>query len=194
MQIHGLFPTPFAQLENPYLAYKARSSITSILDNPELKSQYFAYDSTFNPTQRLEDMIELDDALVYMRDYLFELGVDFLKEIGYRTDLMNLSCNLVFNRMRKGDSHQRHIHPGIVASGTFYVDFPEGSAPLQLHDPRLHREMIPYPTDTNPYTQNKYVTDLKTGSICIYEGYVEHSVPVNTSDNRIVVLFNIVNG
>jgi uncharacterized protein (TIGR02466 family) len=193
MNIHGLFPTPFAQIENPYLAHRVRPFIKDILDNPDLKSPYFAYTSTFDPTCSLEQKIDLDPVLLDMKQYLFELGTDFLKQIGYRTDLMDLKCELVFNRMESGDRHQKHLHPGILVSGTFYVDFPQGSSPLILHDPRLHRQMLPYPTDTNEYTQSRYTTELKPGSICLYEGYVEHSVDTNETHGRTIVLFNIIN-
>lgn len=189
MHIHNLFPTAFAQIENPYLAHTVREAAHKLVDS-EGHSPFFAYPSTFNPVQA-EPVLE--PVLEDMRKYLHGLGTTFLNTIGYRTDLMQLKTKLVFNRMRRGDSHQRHLHAGIVCSGTFYVDFPQGSAPLVVHDPRLHRQMLPYPTETNPYTQSRYTTSLKTGSICIYEGYLEHSVQENSTDGRLVVLFNLVN-
>jgi len=190
MKITGIFPTALAEIEDPFLAHRARPLVHSVIDQ-QGNSPYFAYPSTFDPTQPLED---LDPTLEEMRQTLHNHSVRFLQQIGYRTDLMQLRTQLVFNRMRQGDSHQQHLHAGIVCSGTFYVDFPEGSSPLVLHDPRLHRQMLPYPTEATDYTRSKHITQLRTGSIRIYEGYLEHSVSTNPTDGRCVVLFNTING
>ena len=189
MNITPIFPTAFAQIENPFLAHRVREQSHALVDATGT-SPFFAYPSTFDPTtpeQKLEPVLE------EMRLHLHNLSVEFLSTIGYRTDLMQLSTQLVFNRMTTGDTHQKHLHAGIVCSGTFYIDFPQESAPLVLHDPRLHRQMLPYPTDATTYTQSKYTTNLRTGSICLYEGYLEHSVPQNNTDGRLVVLFNTIN-
>jgi len=194
LKIENLFPVPFAQIENPYMAAKVRPFIKDILDDPNNHSNVMNYTSTFDPIHKIENRLDLDPCLLDMKDYLFGLGRDFLTKIGYNINLMALDCDIHFNRMNQGDSHQKHLHSGnIVASGTFYVDFPVGSSPLVLHDPKLHREMLSYPFEPTDYTKYKHHTNLRTGSICIMEGYIQHEVEPNTTDGRTVVLFNLIN-
>lgn len=189
MNIRGIFPTAVAELEDPFLAHRVRNEVHAVID-AQGNSPYFAYPSTFDPTQPLQ---ELAPVLEEMRETLHLLSVEFLSTIGYRTDLMQLRTELVFNRMRTGDSHQRHLHAGIACSGTFYVDFPEGSSPLEAWDPRQHRAMLPYPIERTLYTASRETLEVRTGSIRIYEGFLEHSVPTNPTDGRCVVLFNTIN-
>ena len=194
MNLQTLFPTPFVQIENPYLAARVRPLINTILDDPQYHSSIMNYTSTFDPMNKIEDQIELAQPLVSMKEYLFDLGVAFLNQAGYQTDLMQLGCELHFNRINPGQSHQKHLHSGnIVASGTFYVDFPTGSSPLVLHDPRLHREMVSYPMRVTEWSKRRHYTELRTGSICIMEGYLHHEVETNSTNGRTVVLFNLVN-
>ena len=191
MIITPVFPTAIGRVENPFLAQRVRPVIHTILDDERNHSQGMSYPSTHDPVNPYPSR---EPQLESMREYLHDLAVDYVQQLGYRTDLMALSTEMHFNRMRAGDSHQRHLHSGnIIASGTFYVDFPQGAAPLVLWDPRLHREMTAFPYTPTQYTQSRHTLEPKTGTIFLMEGYLQHSVPENTQSGRTVVLFNLLN-
>ena len=95
MNLQTLFPTPFVQIENPYLAARVRPLINTILDDPQYHSSIMNYTSTFDPMNKIEDQIELAQPLVSMKEYLFDLGVAFLNQAGYQTDLCTWAANYI---------------------------------------------------------------------------------------------------
>lgn len=193
MKVESLFPTAFCQLENPFLAARLKKPVEDILSDEELLSPFLTYDSTFDPRCQIEDKIELPKVFDEFKEYAYNNSINFLSKIGYDVDAMELSIEFGLNKMNRGDRHQKHVHSGCVLTGTFYVDFPEGSSPLVLHDPRLHREMLPYPKKKTEFVNDRYVTEIKTGSMCLLESYVAHEVMTNNTDGRLVILFNILN-
>jgi len=192
MHIQSLFPTAFVKVENPILAHTLYGQVKEILDSTE-QTQFMDYHSTFDPTSPIEQRFELSKEIDQFKIWAHDQSIQFLKQIGYQTDIIPTKIKIEFNRMGIGDRHKRHVHAGSLVTGTFYLNVPKDSSPLVIHDPRLHREMVPYPTEPTTYTSYKETIDIKAGTLCLMEGFVPHEVDINKSEGRTLIMFNIVN-
>ena len=97
------------------------------------------------------------------------------------------------NIMPKGVHHSFHIHPNSVISGTYYVDAPDRSSPLNFEDPRLSMMMLAPPKKLKCKNSNKSFVSIlpKNRDLVLFESWLRHEVPTNLSKKvRISVSFN----
>jgi uncharacterized protein (TIGR02466 family) len=97
------------------------------------------------------------------------------------------------NIMPPKAAHSFHIHPLSVISGTYYVKTPKNCSAITFEDPRLDSFMAcPPRTPKAPASlQNHYKVDPKAGQVVLFESWLRHEVPTNTTnDSRISVSFN----
>lgn len=94
------------------------------------------------------------------------------------------------NYMGKGAFHSWHLHPLSVISGTYYIDA-EGLAPIQFEDPRISMKMgCPISKKRSKFQVHQPIFPT-SGSVVLFESWLKHSVPPNTSTHpRISVSFN----
>lgn len=120
----------------------------------------------------------------------------FAEDAGFDLDGRALVLeDLWINILPEGGFHAAHIHPHSVVSGTTYVSMPEGASALRLEDPR-HAMMMAAPPrrkDARREMQNFIKIAPKVGDVLLWESWLRHDVPMNTSeDDRVSVSFNYV--
>jgi uncharacterized protein (TIGR02466 family) len=97
------------------------------------------------------------------------------------------------NIMPRQVVHSWHLHPLATISGTYYVQTPKGSSGLKLEDPRLERFMAAPPRKANCRPENRpwVVIPAAAGSIVLFESWLRHEVPPNSSNqDRVSISFN----
>ena len=97
------------------------------------------------------------------------------------------------NVMPPNAHHSSHLHPLSFISGTFYVDVPQGSAPLKFEDPRLASMMYAPPKRANAKAENQTFISFEPepGNLILFESYLRHEVPSQQAKGqRISVSFN----
>jgi len=193
MQIRNIYPCALGTAFNPFLAKQLLPICRNILQDEEKLSPYLGYKSTYDPARSLDDMIDVPKELLNFKEFAYKECVKYLNQLGYMTDVMNLEIQLAVNKMEYGDSHQTHVHPGVLVTGTFYLSVPTGSSPLYVADPRTLKQMntTPMAFETD-YTADIIDIDIKEGTLVIMEGYMGHGVRKNLSEERIVLIFNLV--
>ncbi len=111
-------------------------------------------------------------------------------------DLQGGSLRMVscwINIMPNRTAHSLHLHPLSVISGTFYVSVPKGSSQLKFEDPRLSKFMAAPPKRENARPRNLPFIKLepKSGDLALWESWLRHEVPPNSSDSdRVSISFN----
>lgn len=119
---------------------------------------------------------------------------NYSKSLGYVLNRQKLKVNSIWlNIMPPGAQHTAHIHPNSVISGTYYVQVPPGASSIKFEDPRLGFLM-----NTPPIKASKkypvprfYSIQPKAGEIVLFESWLRHEVPRNTSARpRISISFN----
>lgn len=101
--------------------------------------------------------------------------------------------NLWANVMTKGSTHTMHLHPLSTISGTYYVQTPTGCSGLKFEDPRLSGFMAspPRKAKARPENQRFVVETPKAGQVILFESWMRHEVPTNSStQSRISLSFN----
>jgi len=118
----------------------------------------------------------------------------YLRQLDYQasvTDLVMSECWL--NMMYSNSIHTAHIHPQSVISGTFYVAIPKSASGIKFEDPRLGFFMNSPQVKPHAriYNQRFFELKPKAGDIALFESWMRHEVPLNTSkEPRISVSFN----
>lgn len=97
------------------------------------------------------------------------------------------------NIMPKKSHHSFHIHPLSFLSGTYYVSTPKKSSVIKFEDPRLGFFMGAPPRQLDCRRENLNFVEVapQEGHIVLFESWLRHEVPSNTSDSeRVSVSFN----
>lgn len=95
------------------------------------------------------------------------------------------------NIMPSGALHTSHNHPQSTISGTYYMQIPPKSSALRLEDPRYGQFMSRPSLCVGAKNQPLHSIVAKPGDIILFESWLRHEVPLNTSkDPRISISFN----
>ncbi len=89
--------------------------------------------------------------------------------------------------------HSFHLHPLSAISGTFYLQVPRGSGSLKLEDPRSGLLMGSPPKKANAKKAHQPIFEIKPkeGHVVLFESWLRHEVPANTSEEpRVSISFN----
>ena len=109
-------------------------------------------------------------------------GVEYLKRIGFHMDFYTYSVrNLWLNEYRSAEDFQgKHYHTGYLISGTYYVDMPEGSAPIMFHNPN-NTFNGQFPGDSirtfDVYNADYWVMYPNEGDLILWNSNLQHEVP-----------------
>ncbi len=116
------------------------------------------------------------------------------QHLNYRIKKNELRMNTFWvNIMPSGASHNSHIHPNSVVSGTYYLQTPNACSGLKFEDPRLAFFMNSPSLQTSCKKENLrfFTLNPKAGEVVLFESWMRHEVPTNKSKTpRISVSFN----
>jgi uncharacterized protein (TIGR02466 family) len=203
MAIHSFFPSSVVQSN---LRFRGRSLIRQ---NKELLEEirkiqkiddrgrewsenhypggYTSYDS-FNELHKFstsfQELQELID--VEVRKFSRHLEMDLQ---GRKLTLTNMWVNVMPSQV----VHTMHIHPLSTISGTYYVQTPKDCSAIKFEDPRLGFFMASPPRKSSAKPDNQRFISIqpKAGQIILFESWMRHEVPPNSSkQERVSVSFN----
>ena len=97
------------------------------------------------------------------------------------------------NILAEDGNHSAHIHPNSVISGTIYISMPPKTSAIKFEDPR-HPMMMAAParlSSAKEYLKPFIYINPSVGEILLWESWLRHEVPTNTSSQeRISISFN----
>jgi hypothetical protein len=92
---------------------------------------------------------------------------------------------------RRGDAHDRHMHPNTALAAVYYVDTPPGSSGLVLHDPRAGVDSF-HPGIRIADEGAAIELSVDAGDLVLFPGWLAHSVPPSRAEGtRIAVSYNL---
>ncbi|MCD4525039.1 putative 2OG-Fe(II) oxygenase [Nocardioides sp. cx-173] len=92
----------------------------------------------------------------------------------------------------RADAHERHFHPNTPVAAIYYAAFPAGSRAVVVHDPRSNLDYF-NPGVTFADEGIGVELPVRQGSLVMFPGWLQHSVPVHEVDQRrIAVSYNLV--
>ena len=97
------------------------------------------------------------------------------------------------NILKPGEMHRPHTHSNNILSGVYYVES-DASANIQFYDPRPQAGVImPNVKKWDKENSTVWRYGSITNRIILFPSWLQHYVPVNTSNNnRISIAFNVM--
>lgn len=153
-----------------------------------IKDHYTTYN---DPTlgQKLNNDRRFDEIF----NWCVQTALQCFWERGYDVNKFNVKPYFFVNHIKKGSYFHRHAHPNAKISGVFYLDASPDNSSIIFHDPRPYKQCISLPmrNDFTGYTE-EYHMEVETGKLLIWDAWLEHEVPQNTSDHpRKTLVFNL---
>lgn len=188
------FPTAVLMEFNPILANNMLPVARKYLDNPEIASKKWDYNTTFgyNNSGGIAYMPDIEP----FRIFIEKTGKKYLQDLGYSTQGLDFFSFVFVSEMFDGAFHEEHTHPEAILSGLLYLQVPEGSASLILTDPRPFRDFVHLDKLNDQVTStntSEVIISPKKGMFLMWEAWLPHLVPRtrNKDDGRITMVFNI---
>ena len=160
-------------------------------------SQPFENHLTTYHNKKSAEMLMKDGRLLPFYDYI-------KKEARLYLNAMNLDDSKYkfenpfsfFAKVGDASKHDLHAHPGSVISGVYYLKVGENTPPIIFKDPREYYKYIHYKQifgNNSAYTLlPEHAVPVHDGLIMMWPSWLEHEVPLSSSDGeRITIAFNL---
>jgi uncharacterized protein (TIGR02466 family) len=118
-----------------------------------------------------------------------EMSRIYLTEYGYDhtyIDSINIS-NMWFNKSKKDDTVEAHLHQNCILSGVFYLQTPTGSQ-LRFHDFTNNYQI---PTTITKLSMNFKWYDCIPGRLIMFKSDMPHSTNKQPDGDRTIISFNM---
>ena len=150
----------------------------------------------------LNNIIQTDDEYATLQtpdnffiDPLCEIITTLVREImkssGYSSYGIEIT-SMWGNIQRKGNYIFKHTHANNVFSGAFYLNEHDNFPAIQFHRPPNDNLQLQVEND-NEFNRGKLFFPPKKDLLVIFPSWLEHDVPVNTSEvDRLSLSFNIM--
>ena len=187
MYIKNLFSIPIGVFNDINFTSKVLSISKPLLDTNN--TNRWEYNNTYDNIKAKEIL----NNNKFISNFIFNLSKTYSSQINI--DLPEIDIELFVSRMKKGDKHASHFHPGALFSGVCYLNIKKGCSPIEFHNPNPQIEYFKSFLKNTSFKDNMRGGNQRyspqTGDILIWEGWVSHSVPYNNCDCRETLVFNI---
>ena len=170
--------------ENRHTLVEGDRTVTNFVK--QNANKHVVKDNYTNP----EDVDKLKLAIV-------RWGTEYLKKIGFHMDFYSYEVrNLWLNEYARSDACQFvHNHYGYMISGTYYVDTPEGSAPVVFTNP-MYQFNAAFPADEireyDVFNSDFWKVVPIEGEVVFWNSNLLHEVPEGSNkDPRRSISFDI---
>ena len=200
-QIHPLFPTPlgsyrgFSQQEpllEAVMAQMAQAEGHSNAQDPQL-SHYFDRGGP--------GVLDLQEPVFRaLRAWILDCSLDFVQTVlGLRCDGLIVASSWL-NRCGVGGAQAAHSHENSLVSGTYYLSFREGHAPIQFFRPAAAAVAnVPYLSlaadpaqPQNAFTTSQIQIAPASGSLLLWPSHLLHGHSGNATPDRLTLSFNLL--
>jgi len=186
VKIEYLFPTPVGIFDNPGWLIDEQDSLINTEYKDQLGSGLISTDSfilnTHAPT---------------LKTWLINCVQDYAKEALAISDKLLVTQSWCVKHTTDPQILFSHMHPNSIISGAYYVQAPEGSAPLKIHKPTqvggpvINWDQPDELTFNKPWTWSWMKFKAQTGRLILFPSHLYHSVEGSNMDlGRCVLSFN----
>lgn len=197
MEVFDIFPNPIYREVYPD-AKNLKKVIIDIMQDKDMivngmSSELFHYENI--STESFLYKKEFDS----FREWIEEKSTEFVRDVlGYSLESKMLVTNSWANICNSGGSQYPHYHTNAYISGTYYVNFEEGHAPLFFRhtDSATHSSSPSISLESNKERPGKYNSDViiwpKEGELLLWQSNLSHGYVNNQKDNRVSVSMNLM--
>ena len=144
IESYPYFSTPIVKVTMPeYVDMVKKVAMESLYSAPEeykdmsMHELYpMRHSLTFHSDERIQDFTQ----------EVIQLGWDILNSQGYQMEnLMTAYEAMWMQEHHKTSGMEQHVHPGTYLVGFYFIDVPENSSRMILHDPRPGKVQVDLP-------------------------------------------------
>jgi uncharacterized protein (TIGR02466 family) len=201
MKVNSIWPTHIGVSERPVEDCKDHMEIYTLIRKLE-KEQ--SIDNGEGLGFVTDGTIHQYDELHRLNKWLIKQVHDFCEQVGWDVDIEDIFIANSWAVLSKNgaSTHKPHIHANTLLSSVYYLNAPEGSAPLGLLKPDFKWESWqPDFKERTSITEGEYYVPAKTGQCVVFRSSIPHMTGQNSFSNtnelqeRVVIpyTFNIKN-
>tara|TARA_B100000003_G_scaffold130004_1_gene116543 strand:- start:1212 stop:1856 length:645 start_codon:yes stop_codon:yes gene_type:complete len=191
-----LFPNALGRVvyEN---AAETKETIVNMMENAEMESN--AKDPSLYHFQNDTDKSFLhNEELKEFKEWMEKTCTEFVRgTLGYNIGEMIITDSWL-NLCDKGGGQYPHFHGNAYISGTYYVNFKQGHAPLCFRHPEnsTHSHFPTITLQSDKSNPNKYNSDVfifpEEGELVMWQSNLTHGYTDNQLDGRISISMNFM--
>lgn len=199
--IHPLFPTPLG-------SYRGFSLHQELLDLTKVKiDQVDAHQNAQDPKLshyfdrgKLGALDLQEPVFLALRAWILECSLDFVQTVlGLRCDELIVASSWL-NRCEVGGVQTAHSHENSLISGTYYLNFSDGHAPIQFWRPAAAAVAnVPYLSlasdpsrPQNTFTSPQIQIAPESGALLLWPSHLLHGHSGNATPDRLTLSFNLL--
>lgn len=183
MEIVQAFFTPMAavpELMPPYLLHQLKQAVNEVIGEADGSNHDFNCDVW--ASIKSHNIVEDDRFKQFI--YLVEQSVNSLaKKVGAKRKMFCVEGWV--NSYTSTDYQEEHAHPPAKFSAVYFVEAPEGSAPLVLKNPSFPFD--PIEMDGTVWSEKREIEPLENGLV-IFPSTIYHRVPKGSNKTRRVTI------
>ena len=185
-EIHTFCPKSVYYKENFYKTTEFKKHLINISKKQKLFRNGFINVDTSHST---EYSLEKDSVFKDLLENVLNECKIYLAELGYNSEFLNKVYveSAWFNIGKKGDSIIKHVHPGSLLSGAFYISCDKNDEIVFFGEDDM---TIP-PQSFNDLS-TKYISyKCIPGSILFFKSNINHCTNSQKSNEKITISFNL---
>ncbi len=200
-QLHPVFPTPIGS----YRGFEQQDLLLEFVKKQLLEAEPHRNAQNSNLThyfdrdgQNVLDLPQPD--IVALRGWILECALDFVQTIlGLHCDRL-IVASAWLNCCDVGGAQAPHSHENSLVSGTYYLNFCEGHAPIQFWRPAAavvpnvpYLSLVAHPTQPqNAFTAPQIQIAPSAGSLLLWPSHLLHGHTGNAVSDRLTLSFNLL--
>jgi uncharacterized protein (TIGR02466 family) len=200
-QIHALFPTPLGSYQG--FAYHDQLLALVLEQLEEAEAHQNGQDSNLSHyyDRSGAGFLDFQKPLIQeLRSWILQCSLDFVcNALGLRCDELIIASSWL-NRCAVGGSQAAHSHENSLVSGTYYLNFSQGHAPIQFWRPAAAAVAnVPYLSlasdpahQQNAFSAQQIQIAPSAGGLLLWPSHLLHGHSGNAAANRLTLSFNLL--
>lgn len=196
MNTTDIFSAPISNISYPYHSF-LKKQILSIMEEECFESNKVS-ENLFHYKNSKNYSILYDDRFKNFKTWVEDVCYNYVTEIlGYHLDDKIIITDSWLNKCNTGGFQYPHYHTNSYISGTYYINFEEGHAPLIF----VNDDISPYISKQTislekSKTSTKYNSNViffpKESELYLWQSHLTHGISDNEKDNRISISMNFM--
>lgn len=196
MKTFDLFPSPVYAISYPGHD-ELKKNILTILEDADLEENKIS-NQLLHYKNLKHSSILYEDAFKDFKDWIEKQCYEYVtKVLGYHLESNIIVTDSWLNKCQKGGYQYPHYHTNSYISGTYYVNFKNGHAPLVFikNDTSTHssRQSLSLEKNRSPTRYNSdAIVYPEESELYLWQSHLTHGVLDNQLDNRISLSMNFM--
>ena len=186
-----IFSTYLYETKNEELADRLLKPCKDVLKKIKQNTRYINGKTTYY-NQGIIKEYKIFNLLYEFIDKHFNRYLEIIGCNGENTKFV--ITDIWISEMNKNAIHGIHTHtPYSIISGNFYINVPNNSADIVFKSYEMFNDVFTslVKTKDNKYNSNSFFMKAEKGKMLLWPSNLPHEVPLNNSNGRIAISFNI---